>query len=423
MSMQTRTKVILDAWIGRTAVFGLNLAARVLGKFMGIDHSLDKIPGKIVVCKFLGMGSIIQATPLLQTLRKSFPNSKIYFVTAKANATLLTSIDAVDETWTVDDHGLVSLFKSSWSLLRKLWNAKPDLYIDLETYSYYSTAIATMSCARNRFGFYRAERNIRMGVYTHMMFFNARAPIAQSYLQMARLIGCREIVNDLFPFSVKDSEKTSFRKKLETQTGKSLSTYIVINPNASDLRIERRWPGENVISLISGIRKRFPEFSIILIGAKNEKPWVDSIYTSLSPDVKENVYNTAGEFTLPELFALLNEARLIITNDTGPMHISFSLRKPTICLFGPASPTQYGQNPNAYGIYKNLYCSPCVHDFLTPPCKGDNQCMKLITVKEVAELCEKVLGNESIVPDSLENSGMHFTKGNEYTSLGIVQRV
>lgn len=422
MSMQTRTKVILDAWIGRTAVFGLNLAARVLGKFMHIDHSLDKIPGKIVVCKFLGMGSIIQATPLLQTLRKSFPNAKIYFVTAKANATLLTSIDAVDETWTVDDHGFGSLFKSSWKLLRKLWKAKPDLYIDLETYSYYSTAIATMSCARNRFGFYRAERNIRMGMYTHMMFFNARAPIAQSYLQMARLIGCREIVNELFPFSVRDSEKSSFRKKLETQIGKILSTYIVINANASDLRIERRWPGENVISLISIIRKRFPEISIILIGANNEKPWVDSIYNSLSPDVNDKVYNTAGSFTLPELFALLNEARLIITNDTGPMHISFALRKPTICLFGPASPTQYGQNPNAFGIYKNLYCSPCVHDFLTPPCKGDNQCMKLITVKEVAELCEKVLGNESIIPDSFENSGMHFTKGNEYTSLGIVQR-
>lgn len=224
------------------------------------------------------------------------------------------------------------------------------------------------------------------------------------------------------PFPSEIQKNQVSEKKLETQIGKILSTYIVINPNASDLRIERRWPEENVISLISIIRKRFPEISIILIGAKNEKPWVDSIYNSLSPDVNEKVYNTAGSFTLPELFALLNEARLIITNDTGPMHISFALRKPTICLFGPASPTQYGQNPNAFGIYKNLYCSPCVHDFLTPPCKGDNQCMKLITVKEVAELCERVLSNESIIPDSFENSGMHFTKGNEYTSLGIVQR-
>lgn len=422
MSMNTSTKVILDAWIGRLGVFGLNIAARVLGKFMNIDHSLEKIPEKIVVCKFLGMGSIIQATPLLQTLHKSFPGAKIYFVTAKANAALMKSVSLVNETLIIDDSGIASLLSGTWTLLLRLWKIKPDLYIDLETYSYYSTAVATMSCAQNRFGFYRAERNIRMGVYTHMMFFNARAPIAQSYLQMARLAGCREIVSDLYPFPVSEAAKSGFRDKTENLFGKTLSSFVAINPNASDLRIERRWPKENVIALIEQIRQRFPEYSILLIGAGNEKPWVDSICDGLSEAAKQNVFNTAGHFTIQELFALLSEARLLITNDTGPMHMSFSLRKPTVCLFGPASPTQYGQNSNAFGIYKNIYCSPCVHDFLSPPCRGDNQCMKLITVKEVAELCEKVLTNDSITPDSFLDSGIRFTKENGHGSLGIVQR-
>lgn len=422
MSINTRTKVLLDEWIGRIAVFGLNISARILGKFMRINHSLDMIPQRIVVCKFLGMGSIIQATPLLQSLRKSFPNAQLCFVTSKGNVTLLNSVHVVNEVIPVDDSSVTALLSSTWKALRKLWKLKADLYIDLETYSYYSTAIATMSCARNRFGFYRAERNIRMGVYTHMMFFNSRAPIAQSYLQMARLIGCREIMNDLYSFPVDEKVSAGFRNKVESLMNKKLSEYIVVNPNASDLRIERRWPGENMARLIEQLQARFPQYTILLIGAGNEKDWVSSVYQMISADAKQSVYSTAGLLTLHELFALLKEARLLITNDTGPMHMSFSLRKQTVCLFGPASPTQYGQNPNAFGLYKNIYCSPCVHDFLSPPCKGDNQCMKLISVEDVFRLCERVLNMEQWNPDPSLLENMVFTKHDGHASLGIVNR-
>jgi len=95
--LKTRSKVILDEWIGRLIVNVLNLFARILGKILGINHSFDKIPERIVVCKFLGMGSIIQATPLLQTLRQSFPNSQIYFVTSKANEILLKKTLSVND--------------------------------------------------------------------------------------------------------------------------------------------------------------------------------------------------------------------------------------------------------------------------------------------------------------------------------------
>jgi ADP-heptose:LPS heptosyltransferase len=124
---------------------------------------------------------------------------------------------------------------------------------------------------------------------------------------------------------------------------------------------------------------------------------------------------------LNELFALIQNAELVISNDTGPMHISFALARPTISLFGPASPSQYGQNPNAFGIYKNIYCSPCVHDFLSPPCKGDNQCMKQITVEEVFNLCEEILKNPGM-PGRILMPSMNFLKNDNNSSLGILER-
>jgi len=420
--LKTRSKVILDEWLGRLIVYILNLIARILGKILGINHSFDKIPERIVVCKFLGMGSIIQATPLLQTLRQSFPNAKIFFVTSKANQSLLKKTLSVNDVWCVDDKNIFSVVSTTLKVLNKLWKKKIDLYIDLETYSYYSTAVATLSLSRNRLGFYRAERNIRMGVYTHMMFFNSRAPISESYLQMGRLVGCREIETGLFPYRVSEKDKNNCREIIKSLNPESESKYIVINPNASDLRIERRWPLENFAQLITRLSKEFPDHSFYLIGTKNEFDWVEKLLNLIDIPEKKKVFNTAGKFSLGELFALIADAGLTITNDTGPMHISFALKKATVCLFGPASPSQYGQNPYAFGLYKNIYCSPCVHEFLTPPCRGNNQCMKLITVDEVEALSKRLLRDEFISPPDFPAFPQQFAVSNNLAALGLVER-
>ena len=420
--MRTQTKVQIDEWVGKGVVILLNILARMLGPILRIDHSLTKAPSRIIVCKFLGMGSIIQTTPLLQTLRKNFPNSEIIFITSNANRKLLESIGVIDKIFDVDDSSFSNIIRSTFSILRTLWQNKADLYIDLETYSFYSTALATMSLARNRFGFYRIERNIRMGVYTHMMFFNARASISQSYLQMARLAGCKEIVETLYPLIITESDRMGCRRKLVTLAGSMQDSYVIINPNASDLRIERRWPWQNFVELIQLLRIAYPEKIFLLIGSQNEFNWVKGLHAKLDEQTKEKVFNSAGIFTLYELFALIETCELLISNDTGPMHISFALGKPTISLFGPASPSQYGQNANAFGIYKNIYCSPCVHDFLKPPCKGDNQCMKQITVKEVEKLCREILSNPSKIGNILSQE-IQFLKNDGQTSLGIVDRM
>lgn len=417
--MKTRRKVVLDEWFGKLAVVCLNFVARVLGRILSIDHAI-RPPKRIVVCKFLGMGSIIQATPLLQTLRTNFPGSEITFVTSASNKKLLESIDVVNRTLVIDDNGVGAIISSTLSVLRQLWKRRADLYIDLETYSFFSTALATMSCATNRFGFYRIERNIRMGVYTHMMFFNSRAPIAQSYLQMGRLAGCTSVIEGLYKFNIREEDRKSCAQKISSLSGNAVNSYVIINPNASDLRIERRWPAEKFISLINSLSAKYPDKFFYLIGVTGERSWVTSIFEQLEVSAKEMVFNTAGLLTLHELFALVSGSSLVITNDTGPMHISFALQRPTISLFGPASPSQYGQNPNSFGIYKNIYCSPCVHDFLTPPCNGDNQCMKKIQVAEVLKLCDDIFSLTAIEGMFIMPE-MDFVKENG-TSLGIVER-
>jgi len=379
--MKTERKLLIDNLLGAPATLLLNFIVRVIGFCLRIDHSLDKPFKTILISKYIGMGSIIQATPLLQTLREKFPQARIIFITNQSNKILLEHIPSVDEVLTVKDKNVFALFGSVSKLLITLWRRKPDVFIDLEIYSNFSSLITTFSLATNRLGFFKSDKKYKMGLFTHMMYFNQNALLSEAYLQFARLLGCKNIITVLDKINLTqpeqiDSEQVFAKQNIEP--GK----YIVINPNASDLRLERRWPAENYILLISKILEQFPAYKIILIGSKDETDYVRSISFAFK---NEKVIDTSGKLALVNLIYLIKNASLLVTNDTGPMHIGFSQGTKTVALFGPCSPVQFAKSENSELIYKKVYCSPCVHEFLIPPCKGNNQCMKLISVEEVWE--------------------------------------
>jgi ADP-heptose:LPS heptosyltransferase len=133
----------------------------------------------------------------------------------------------------------------------------------------------------------------------------------------------------------------------------------------------------------------YPTYSIMLIGSKEESAYVSDIFEKITN--KEMVYNLSGTTSINELISIIGHARLMITNDTGPMHIGFCTNTPIVALFGPCLPNQYGNNKKSVIIHKDVYCSPCVHEFIMPPCKGNNTCMKSITMTELLDAAVGVL--------------------------------
>lgn len=369
--MNTKRKIAIDRILGVVAAVPLNYLVRLVGFITRFDHSLEKEKKRIVICKFKGMGSIVQATPLIATLKTKYPNATITFVSSIENKGIIDEIDWIDGALYVRDQGVFSLLSSSISLIFKLIRHKSDLYIDLEIYSNYSSIIATFSLATDRFGYYLKSSRYRLGMYTHMMYFNSTAPISDAYLQFARLLKCNEIIKNPFPF-------------LKNET---IENTIVINVNASDLRIERRWPADSFVALIKQIRKLYPNYEVNLVGSKSEQDYVSVVSSCFKEDTF--VKDVSGKTNLHQLIELLSKSALVITNDTGPMHLAAAMQKNTIALFGPCSPSQYAIGKSVFPIYKNVYCSPCVHEFITPPCKGENLCMQLIEIKEVLQAVEE----------------------------------
>ena len=87
--MNTSTEIKIDRIIIKPIAYILNLFVRLAGKLFRIDHTLNKEFNTLAISKYKGMGSIIQATPLIQSLRKNYPEAKIIFITTQANEELL----------------------------------------------------------------------------------------------------------------------------------------------------------------------------------------------------------------------------------------------------------------------------------------------------------------------------------------------
>lgn len=385
--MKTSKKLWIDKFIvGRFARI-INLLVIILGKILRIDHTLNKDFRTIAICKYKGMGSIIQSTPLLNSLRTKFPNAKLIYISSNENLHILNQISLIDEIILIDDSSFIKLIKSVIPFIYKLYSRKIEIYIDLEVYSNFSTLITILSKSVNRMGYYLNSMHYRLGNYTHMMYFNSRSTISESYLQFARLLGCEtnnqlyRLNSDIQTIQISDSEQLNLVNE----------KYILINPNASDLRLERRWRDENFIELILKFSAQFEDFKIVLIGSKSESYYVNNLFAKIN--IGKRLISIAGKTDILGLIAVIKNANLFITNDTGPMHIAFSTVTPTLALFGPCSPVQYGNYFNSYSIYENLYCSPCVHDFVWPPCKGNNICMKAIKVETVLNKAIKILNN------------------------------
>lgn len=407
--MNHKQRILADRLVAVPTAFLFNGAARVLGFLLRRDHSITSENVKeIVVAKLIGMGSILQATPLLHALKRRFPEAKLTFVTLRANRELLERLTCVDEILLLDDRNVLKMGVTTLRTLATLIARRASLYFDLEVYSGFASILALCAVTRNRLGFYRHSVSFKEGIYTHLVYFNTRMPVRQLYLQLGRVAGVTANESErLGPIAIHDHERLSMRRILaETAGWQMYKPYVVVNPNASDLLLERRWPIESVTEAIATLVGSGKQ--VALMGARGEAAFVQSVMENLSPDVRARVANTAGRLNLGELLALLDEAACVLTNDTGPMHMSIALERPTVCLFGPANPEHYGHDrPFVETFYARVFCSPCLYEADNPPCNGDNICMQRIKPKAVVEAVNRLIQEDSQGRTSRRHGRLH----------------
>ncbi|HMJ89597.1 MAG TPA: lipopolysaccharide heptosyltransferase II [Candidatus Acidoferrum sp.] len=355
-----------------------------------------KPPGKILVRGVNWLGDAVMTTPALLRLREHFRDAEITVLSPEKLAALYLAHPAVDRVL-MSSRGDGPLNIATW-----LRDEKFDLAVVFPN-SPRSALEVFLSRVPERVGYARPLRNWmltrRVADRPNITLMHKRSPAevreriaagavrdtfpasahhVHHYLHLVGAIGCNP--SPLAPLLHMDArEITSVREKFRLPGARSM---FGLNAGA-EYGPAKRWPEERFIEAAIRIF-RSTQCTWILLGGPADRELTARIEAQLSRAIGvEAVCNLAGQTTLRELCAVMKACELVLTNDTGPMHVAAALGTPVIVPFGSTSPELTGPGLPGGTVNRLLMgeaaCAPC---FLRE-CPIDFRCMKNITVEQI----------------------------------------
>ena len=329
---------------------------------------------KFLIIRFSSIGDIILTTPVVRCLRKKFPDAAIHFLTKQSFKGIVASNPYIDKIHTLGD--------SYDLMLHELKTEEYDYIIDLH-HNLRTLRIKRFLKRVKSFSFNKL--NVEKFIYTNFKINTLpKKHIVDRNLEAITSLG---VVDDGLglDYFIPDADKI---KKDDIPTAHMLG-YIAIVIGAA--LATKKMPVHKLKELCAAIN-----YPIILLGGKEDIEEGKAI--AAIDDIK--IYNACGKFNLNESADIVRGAKLVITHDTGLMHIAAALQKPVISVWGNTVP-EFGMYPY-YGKtstqhfdvvqIEKLWCRPCSKIGYDKCPKGHFKCMELIAVNEIVNLVNNRLG-------------------------------
>ena len=305
------------------------------------------LPHRILIIKPSALGDIITVLPALNAIKKTFPHSHITWMVNKNFAQILENHPQIDDLLIFERAKLANWwrnkesFKAFRNLVHELRNPGFDIVLDMQ--GLFRTGFFSLASA--------ASLRIGSGKAREMawLFYNKRVKmpkdsihVVDQYMTIAEAAGVSDLTVE-FCLPVSPEDMNSVRQKLSN--GNVRQGYAVLVPGASfDHKI---WPAERFAEVADVVTSKYG-LDVVLAGSEGE---VD-IAKRVAAAAKSKICNMAGKTTLTELTALLKEAEITISNDTGPAHISYAVGTKTIVLYGFINPKRL----YPYGSPESIIC-------------------------------------------------------------------
>lgn len=379
----------IDNWIGLPLCLCVGALVRLLAKLLPRRCEIPD-PRRIVVMKFFGMGSVIQAGSMLRAIAQHYPHSELIFLTFDRTAGPITRMGVCTEVRQIRTDSLSHFGADALRLVYGFMRDRADVSIDLEVFSKFSTLMSLMTRAPVRVAFH-LNSFWRYSLVTHPVYYNYYRHVSAVYNDAAAAIGVT--VTDTRPcrLNVGAGAEESCRRRLRDAGWNGTDELIGVNINAGELSVERRWPRERFAAVIEKLAAHHGAarrgLRVVLTGAPDEAEYVSGLVHALSAAAQKLVINIAGELSFDELVASMDLYEFFLTNDSGPLHVAYAQGVATISLWGPGRPNFYGPPHGSHvTFYKRLPCSPCLYVFTSEAgkwCNHRGDCMPAIEVDEV----------------------------------------
>ncbi len=387
--MRIKLMKTIDRYLGQLLCFLVSLS----------HPQVRKIPSYIrdvLIIKMFGLGTIVLMTPMVRALREANGDINIHFLTFEENQSIVKSYGISNHVYCVRRTSMVLFVLDTFNVIRVLRRLRFSVIIDGEFFSRYTALVAFLLKSDFRTGFF--NRNIYRGdMLDFRAHFNPYRHIIRSFLDLVSAFlkaeASLEIDKPKVPYTATFNIKKKF-KEIDIHDPNRL--IVLLNPNTSNISkgIDRSWPLENFVAF--GDLCRAKGFQVIFVGGPEDAQRTRGA-VQMSGD---GVISIAGRTTIDETLALMRYSFLLVTNDSGPLHMAVSVGLPTISFFGTESPLIYGPTSglNVF-FWKRLACSPClsVTNFKRSRCDFNSKCLRDISLGEVVDLFEA--SEEKLVAD------------------------
>ncbi|MFO1501237.1 MAG: lipopolysaccharide heptosyltransferase II [Verrucomicrobiota bacterium] len=333
---------------------------------------------KVLILKPSSLGDVVQALPVLRLLKAHQPQDQVYWWISSDLAGLLHNDPDLSgiflfprRRWASPRH-----WRQLLQSVRQMRAHRFDLVIDLQ------------GLARSAVVGWLARGQLTLGVEDWRegapALYDVVVPApadsrhaVDRYLEVPRLLNIPVHWN--FNWLPLRPEAAAQVKKHWTP-----GRWLVLSPGARWKN--KRWPIERYAAVVRELGQRHPDLRFAILGTAADGPLAEEIIQANS----RQCVDLTGRTTLAEMIEWVRLSDVMLTNDTGPMHIAAALRKPIVSVFGPTDPRRtgpYGQLDRCLRIA--LPCAPC----LKPTCRYRQplECLRAITPAEVVAQIEPLL--------------------------------
>jgi 3-deoxy-D-manno-octulosonic-acid transferase len=312
----------------------------------------------IALIRLSSVGDVLHCTPVARAIKKAAPASHLLWIVGAVSADILSGNPYIDEVYVWSREHWEKLLRQYrfreayqyWEQLRKdLYARHIDIALDVHGI-FISGLVALATGAPQKIGL-SGTRELNSWFMTETA---PRLPeekhVIQRYLSILRPLG---IQPDGWDMTLKlTAEAADFADSFLARHDYDASRpLIAINPKTT-------WPAKNwpPAYFAAAAAELYQDGQILLCGGPGDRDVADSIIRQAGVPV----INAIGETSLSQLAALVAQSQVLLTGDTGPLHMAVALRTPTVSIFGPTDPAVFGPLSAQHIVLRSsLECTPC----------------------------------------------------------------
>lgn len=347
-------------------------------------RAYEKLGPRLLVIKLGARGDVLRTTPLVEGLKRRWPNAHVTWLTSPASLELLDGLPGLDRSLPLSLESVLELearrFEGLFCLDKEPW----------------ALGLAGRIQARRKFGWGmaadgtgtpaclnpEAAYSLALGVSDELKFRQNQ----KTYLEIIFSAAGLNYAGERYAFSLREADRSQqrafFAKHRITPRTPCLGLYLGCGPAFQ----HKRWTESGFARLAERAHREWKARVVLMAGPEEQE-----IAERVRRFCRAPVLNTGGRHSLREFAAFVEACRLLVTGDTLALHLALALKRRVVALFGPTCSQEIDLFQLGEKVISPIDCAPCYRR----TCEQKPHCMESLTVDRVWEAAQRVWEGEA----------------------------